>query len=280
MSLSTKYKSIKTAYLEDDTFAKVQDENNKTEFKSQLQIFQDHNGFRRGEVHTFVGTKGSGKSTWSKTLLSELAWQEKGVLLYISEENVNKYVLALNRMFRLNNKTTLNAKKYLENIVVLSEMEASITEGDTFFNHVEELIDVCELDVFVFDNFTTAFLSELNINEQSKMLRRFKEIADKYNIPVILFFHTSKNVDPKKLDGDSVRGSATAINIGSYNYVIYQHKDTSHIRNFIHTEKARYHNKANKKVYEVMYNYDLGIFAKCKQISMQDYREIVRDKKW
>lgn len=278
--MKSKLETVRTAYLPDNRFAAIQDEMNNTYFKSGLDVFSDHNGFRRGEVHTFVGTKGSGKSTWAKTLLSEMAWSEKGVLLYISEEDTEKYVLALNRMFRLNKSTALETKRYLDNIIILSEMEASITEQETFFNHVEEVIKACEIDAFVFDNFTTAFLSELNINEQSRLLRKFKEIAIKYNIPVILFFHTSKNTDPRKLDGDSIRGSATAINIGSYNYVIYQHKDTSAIRNFIHTEKARYHNKANKKVYEVMYNYDLGIFTKCSKITMQDYKEIVKEHRW
>jgi adenylate kinase family enzyme len=272
--------AVKTAYLEDDEFAKVQDDNNRTDFKSGLQIFSDHNGFRNGEVHTFIGTKGCGKSTWAKTLLSEIVWNDKSALLYISEESRDKYVLNLNRMFRLNSKTSLRAKEYLDNIITVSEMEISISEGEHFFGLMEKLIDDCELDIFIFDNFTTTFLSELHISEQSKILRRFKEIAIKKNIPVVIFFHTSKNVDPRKLDGDSVKGSGTAINIGSYNYVLYQHKDTSTIRNFIHTEKARYHNKANKKVYEVMYNYDLGTFTGCKQITMQDYREIVAEKKW
>ena len=270
---------LTTAFLSDDDFKLVNSEMDETYFKSGLDVFNDHNGFRKGEVHTFVGTKGSGKSTWAKSILAELAWQEKSVLLYISEENTKKYVLALNNIFRLNRSTSSDVAKYLENIIVLSEMDASITNFDTFFNYVEEIIKHAKVEVFLFDNFTTAFLSELHINEQSRLLRRFKEIADRYNVCVILFFHTSKNVDPKNLDGDSVKGSGTAINIGSYNYVIYQHKDTSVIRNFIHTEKARYHSMANKKVYEVMYNYKTGIFTKCSKITMQDYKKIVTEKK-
>ena len=272
---------VRTAYLSDERYAEVQDEQNETYFKSGLKIFQDHNGFRKGEVHTFVGTKGCGKSTWAKTLIAEIAWQEKGTLLYISEENVDKYVCALNKMFRTNKSTNANAQRYLDTIVTLSEMDISISDGESFFAMIEKVIDACKLEILIFDNFTTAFLSELHISEQSRILRRFKEVADKKNIPIVIFFHTSKNVDPRKLDGDGVKGSGTAINIGSYNYVIYQHKDTSSIRNFIHTEKARYHNKANKKVYEVMYNYDQGTFTSCKQISMQDYKEIVTEKtKW
>lgn len=270
--------SLKTAYLEDDEFKKVQDDFNKQDFKSGLKVFIDHKGFRRGEVHTLVGTKGSGKSTWSKTILSELAASERGVLLYISEENREKYVMDINRCFRLNSKTSLSAKRYLDNIIVKSELDLTPDNPDVFFNTMEQIIRMGELDCFVFDNFTTAYLSELPIQQQSKLLRKFKELANNCNIPVILFFHTTKKTNTRDLDGDSVRGSATAINIGSYNYVIYQHKTANGIRNFIYTEKARYHNKANKQLYEAMYNVDVGMFTSCRGILMEEYKNIISER--
>lgn len=270
--------SLETAYLDDETFKNVQDNFNLIDFKSGLQVFIDHRGFRRGEVHTLVGTKGSGKSTWSKTILSELAASERGVLLYISEENREKYVLDLNRCFRLNNNTSINAKRYLDNIIVKSELDFTPDEPEIFFETIEKIIELGNIECFVFDNFTTAYLSELPIQQQSKLLRRFKELANKCNIPVVLFFHTSKKTNTKDLDGDSVRGSATAINVGSYNYVIYQHKTAMGIRNFIYTEKARYHNKANKQLYEAMYNVNVGMFTSCRPLTMEEYKDIISEK--
>lgn len=272
------FKSIKTAYLTDDEFKEASDSMYKCKFKSGLTVFSDHNGFIDGELHTFIGTKGSGKSTWSKTILCEIAWLEKGAMLYISEERKGKYLQAINRVFRLSKASPEQTKKYLDNIIVVSEMDENINSEEKFFNYIEEIIATCELDILVIDNFTTSFMSELPINQQSAILRKIKSLADQLNIPVLMFFHTAKLSDPKRLDGDNVRGSATAINIGSYNYLITQHKSNSKLRNFVYTEKARYHSMANKNMYEIFYNQDLGIFTKSEKIDLSDYSDIVSGK--
>lgn len=272
------FETIKTAYLSDDEFREASDSMYSCNFKSGLTVFSDHNGFIDGELHTFIGTKGSGKSTWSKTILCELAWLGKGVLLYISEERKNKYLQAVNRVFRLSKSKPEEIKNYLENIIVVSEIDEKIKTEDQFFSLVDKLVENCELDILLIDNFTTSFMSELPINQQSSILRKIKAMADELNIPIVMFFHTAKLSDPKRLDGDNVRGSATAINIGSYNYLISQYKNNTSLRNFVYTEKARYHSKANKNMYEVFYNQDLGIFTKSEKIDLLDYQEIVSGK--
>ena len=154
--------------------------------------------------------------------------------------------------------------------------DLSMCNEDDFFDKLEATIVECEINILIFDNFTTSFLSELFISNQSNALRRFKQVAIKYNIPVIMFFHTSKNYNAKALNGDSVRGSATAVNIGSYNYVMHQNVINNKIKNFIYTEKARYHNKANKSVYEIVYDQDKGLFTRCFDFDMSSLKEIIK----
>lgn len=267
--------TIGTAYLTGEEFKAASDSLYKKNFHSSLNLFSDHNGFIDGELHTFIGTKGSGKSTWSKTILSELVYGGKGVLLYISEERKNKYVQSINKTFRMMNKSEVEVKKYLEDIIVVSEMDEKITNEIDFFKVVTELITSLELDILILDNFTTSFMSELPIQKQSKILRDIKALADSLDIPILLFFHTAKLSDPKRLDGDNVRGSATAINIGSYNYLITQHMDGTTLRNFVLTEKARYHSKANKNMYEVTYDHRVGLFVKCENYYLADYMQMV-----
>ena len=269
------YSSIGSAYLSKEEFQKASDSLYKKNFHSDLKIFSDHNGFIEGELHTFIGTKGSGKSTWSKTILSELVYSGKAPLLYISEERKNKYVQAINKTVRLMNKSEEEVKNYLENIIVISEMDEKVTSVDQFCKMVTELVTSLELDIFIFDNFTTSFMSELGIQTQSAVLRKIKELADTLRIPMLMFFHTAKLSDPKRLDGDNVRGSATAINIGSYNYLITQFVDGSELRNFVLTEKARYHSKANKSMYEVFYDHRVGLFTKCEDYYVADYNQLI-----
>jgi len=273
-----KLESVSSGYQNPEQRKKSTNSLSEYEFKSDLKVFADHNGFRRGELHTIIGTKGSGKSTWSKTILSELAYQEKGVLLYVSEERKNKYLSSLNNFFAFSKFSEASIKNYLENIVVLGELDSKISKEEELFSEMRMLIVEAKLDILIFDNFTTSFLSELPINDQSRILRRFKFLADDLNIPVVLFFHTGKLKNTSGLDGDNVRGSATAINIGSYNYVIAQHKDGVQLRNFIFTEKARYHNKANKNMYEITYSPSAGIFTKCVDFYIESFQCLVSGK--
>jgi len=267
-----------TAYQTDDEFLASTKSLNDVTFKSNLKVFMDHDGFRGGEIHTFVGAKGSGKSTWCKTILTELINQDKNVFLYVSEEEISKYTNPINRYFRLKTKTAGEVEMYLNRIFNVSEMDDfDMCNEETFFKNLEEMIVECQIDILIFDNFTTSFLSELFISNQSNALRRFKQVAIRYNIPIVMFFHTSKNYNQKTLNGDNVRGSGTAINIGSYNYVMHQNVINNKIKNFIYTEKARYHNKANKSVYEIVYDSDSGLFSRCFDFDMASLKEIMKN---
>lgn len=269
--------NFETAYQDDDEFLESTKALTDVDFKSNLKVFMDHDGFRCGEIHTFIGTKGSGKSTWCKTIIAEMVAQGKNVFLYISEEEISKYTNPLNRFFRLHTKSADQVGKLLNKVITVSEMDdSSICEEKEFFSRLEATILECNINVLIFDNFTTSFLSELYISNQSNSLRRFKQIAMKYNIPVIIFFHTSKNYNSRLLNGDNVRGSATAVNIGSYNYVMHQNVIDNKIKNFVYTEKARYHNKANKSVYEVLYDQSAGVFTRCFDFNLSALKEIIK----
>ncbi len=273
------FDNVESAYLTSDEMIKEKKDLEQSEFRSGLRVFRDHNGFRKGELHTFIGTKGSGKSTWSKTINSEIVYNNKSVLLYISEENRAKYVYSINASMRLMKKSEEQIKDYLENIIVVSELDEKMTTPQEFFDHVRYLIKTLELDIFILDNFTTSFLSELPINIQSKVLRDLKKLADELDIPILVFFHTGKLKKGSELDGDNVRGSGTGVNIGSYNYLIVQIGSGDGLRNFVFTEKARYHSKANKQMYEMKYDHRVGMFVGCEKFSMEAFQELKNPKK-
>ena len=268
--------SLKSGLMSDDAMTKIDNELKNSGFHSEFYVFKDHCGFIKGEVHTFIGAKGAGKSTYAKTILSELLYSEKEVFLYISEETTEKYLHVLNRAMRIAVPDKEKREEMLERLVVFSEFESDIKNPKELFNYLKEIMEFGEIDIFIFDNFTTSFLSEIQINLQSEALRGFKKMAVAMNIPVLMFFHTGKNTDSTKLNGDNVRGSATAINIGSYNYLITQIKTEGNIvRNFIYTEKARYHPAANKHIYEMIWHFRSGLFIDCKHYTMDDYKALL-----
>jgi len=277
--MQDKINSLSSGYLEKNERDDVQKQLYGTNFKTSLKVFQDHNGFINGELHTFIGTKGSGKSTWSKTIISDLVYDDKKLFLYISEERKNKYLKSLNDNFFLILKDEEKVQKALSNIVCISELEVDFKSANECLQFLKNICREGEIDILIFDNFTTSFMSEQSVKMQSETLRKFNFLADSLNIPVILFFHTSKLFDSKRLDGDNVRGSATAVNIGSYNYIIAQHKDGSNLRNFIFTEKARYHSTANKRMYELTFDPRVNVFTKCEDYYLEDYHSLIGGKK-
>lgn len=271
--------TLSSGYLSEDKRDSTKKTLYSEKFKSNLKVFSDHDGFIDGELHTIIGTKGSGKSTWSKTILSELIYNNKSVFLYISEERKNKYLLNLNENMLRIHRDEEKLAIATDCLTVFSEVDQQTPTVEQVFELIKIGVERSESEIILFDNFTTSFMSELPINQQSKILRAFKSLADKLNIPIIMLFHTGKLTQKNNLDGDNVRGSGTAINIGSYNYIIAQHQDGSVLRNFIYTEKARYHSRANKKMYEMTYNHKVGLFTDCKEYYKADFEALVSGKK-
>ena len=267
--------TLTSGYLDKENRQRVKKTLYAEKFKSNLKVFSDHDGFIDGELHTLIGKKGAGKSTWCKTILAELLYNSQDVFLYISEERKDKYLLNLNEnMMRIYNDEE-KVSSIADSLTVFSEVDQEQPTIEQVFELIKHGVEMSNSKIAIVDNFTTSFMSELPIAQQSKILRAFKSLADMLNIPIFMFFHTSKLSDVKSLDGDNVRGSGTAINIGSYNYVISQHKDGVDLRNFIYTEKARYHSNANKRFYEMTYNPKVGLFTGCKDYYIEDFHALV-----
>jgi len=250
---------IKTGYLTKTELAQAKSDHEKTHFKSSLNCFRDHNGFRPGEIHAFVAPKGGGKSTLSRTILADLLYSEKRTLLYLSEEQRSAYMRELNTNFRqIYGNDEARIEEILSRLVVVSELDSKIETAEAWLKNIKFIIEEECIDLFVFDNFTTSFLGELFVSQQSKILRDLKKLVTKQEIPVLIFLHTSKGKGAGLFSGDDVRGSATAVNLGSYNYILFYFR---HIQEaYLWIEKARYHRKANGQIYKLDFDSRAGIF--------------------
>ena len=252
---------IRSGYLQETEYQESQKDFQTQKFRSALCCFNDHKGFRCGELHTFIAPKGGGKSTLSRTIISELIYGGQKILLYLSEEKAEKYLLELNEKLRVMYKNDQDKiERVLDKLTVVSELsiENEIDCTD-WLKRIEYIIEEKEIDLFVFDNFTTSFLGELFVNKQSQLLRDLKKMAEAQDIPVLVFFHTAKGSSNKLFNGDDVRGSATAVNIGSYNYVLFYFRNINEC--FLMNEKARYHRYANGKIYRLKFSGKAGIFV-------------------
>lgn len=253
---------------------------NKTEFKSNLRCFSDHKGLRRGEIHTVIGPKGGGKSTFIKTMIIEMLMNNKNVFCFLSEEKTEIYKMPIYRAFMNATKCEDRTNSYLHRLVLQTQykLERSQRSLDNFLSQLEIYIRELNLDGIVFDNFTTSFLGDLSPQEQSRAIAKMKELAIKYNLPVVLVIHTAKgtNISKDLIDGENVRGSATSVNMGSYNYIISAFFRIKPVRVFITIDKARYHKESNKAVYELYYDSELEIFTRDQKSNYDQIMEIIQ----
>jgi archaellum biogenesis ATPase FlaH len=243
-------------------------------------VFKCTNGIRPNEFSVIVGPSGNGKSTLCKTISVECAIGGKTCYHILSEERSDVYMSTISSVF----EKMCDGKspdKYLERLFFESMLDWDEKERNVehFFTNLEDVInDLCP-DMVIFDNFTTSFMGELNINVQASMIARLRKMAAAYEIAIVGVFHTAKGTDIYKriLDGESVRGNASTTNAGAYNYVLSTYFRTKPARAIIHIDKARYHSEANKTYYEMLYDKELGIFVKDKKIEYNDIKKILDD---
>lgn len=258
---------LRSGFLEQEEFSETLKEHDDVKFKSSLRCFKDHNGFRPGELHTIVAPKGGGKSTLSRTIVSELIYGPHRVLLYLSEEESQKYLLEINANLRKIFGTDHDRiREVLDKLKVVSELEIKPKSANEWLSMINFVVEEECIDIMIIDNFTTSFLGELFVSKQSQVFRQLKKLACKQEIPILGFFHTAKGAAKGVYDGDNVRGSATAINMGSYNYILLFFRQINEC--YLWVEKSRYHRKANGQVYQLHFDGRAGIFVDCELSNM------------
>ena len=256
---------INTGEMTEEHFNSVQDQMNKQFFKSRLRFLNSHQGLRPGELHTLIAPKGGGKSSFVRTILSELLMSEVRTYTFLSEEDRDFYVSPLFSCFNEIIKDEAKTNFYLSNLIIDSQLDfkASELNLEYFLNRIEKMMSICDCKVFILDNLTTSFLAS-QFNAAEKFASELKRLAVKYKVAVLVVLHTQKGTDVYRdvIDAEHVRGNATIVNLGSYNYVLTAFFRCTPTRVFVNIDKARYHSEANKTVWELSYDKSVGLFTK------------------
>lgn len=253
------------------------------EFTSRFRFLNDHRGLRQAELSLIIGPKGGGKSSLVRTMITELLVQQRRVYVFLSEEKTQRYKAPIYHAIRQGVGGKLNPSIILENLFLESQIDFDQNQAnyDNFMNALEMKISELMVDVVIFDNFTTSFICSMPFKYQAMAVTQFKRIAAKRNIVFLMVTHTGKGTDiyDKIIDGENVRGDATQVNIGSYNYIITTFFRLDTPRVFLSIDKARYHGKANKQVYELFYDPEVGLFTKDMKSSPEQIQAVINSVK-
>jgi len=272
---------IRNGFMLDEDITRMDKTANAVDYPSRFNFLSDHNGLRRGEIHCLIAPKGGGKSSLVRGVMLEQLCAGKSVLCYLSEESCDRYMFEMNTIFK--HKTDEERYAVLSNLTVFSELEMktknALEEFKSIFNN---FVEIKKPDLFIFDNLTTSAMCE-NLKDENDCFEFFKQNKSILNIPLLLVMHTKKGARPRDgfLDGEDVRGSAKKVNVGSYNYVLQTFFELENPRSFLSIDKARYHRKANKNVYELTFSQDGNIYKSDKKSSYDEVIEtikMIRDK--
>jgi energy-coupling factor transporter ATP-binding protein EcfA2 len=265
---------MKETRFTDEEFARVYSDMNKVEYSSSLKCFQMTKGLRKAELTTIIAPYGSGKSTFVKSILCDLMKGHKRTLAFLSEEREDYYSSKIWQYFKIvMGGDTDKANEYTKNLITESAVDSKnkIRTVEDFILMLKESIMTFGVEAIVFDNVSTSFIFNLPIYKQSEAFSELKQFAVDFDVPMICVFHTTKGFDiyEKILTGEDVKGHSSSTNIGSYNYTLMTFFRLKKPRAFVVIDKARYHGKANKKVFELNYDEDFEIFTSDSETTME-----------
>lgn len=269
--------------MEATDFQSIDQKKSETIFESRLGFLKSTNGPRPGELHTIIAPAGNGKSTLIRTIVAECILNRIRVFSLLSEEPTDLYKHGIAKTFYKITKTKESADEFLGHSFYdsLLSWPTEMFTADKFFDYVRMRIENYSPKVFIFDNYTTSFLSSLSPEKQEHVIMRFKKLCDQTNVAMVIVSHTGKGASStgKVLSGEDVRGNSSLTNIGSYNYVLQTIFDGPKTKSFVIIDKARYHSQAQKTAWELKFDHESEIFIGDEETDRKNIQAFINSQK-
>lgn len=206
-------------------------------FPSKFNFLNEHKGLRPGEMHMIMSTSGAGKSSLVRSIMIDLAKNNK-ILLWLSEESEKSFYdyVAINGI----------PNGHVKNIHLHSEVD-DVSLDDTgrhgVIKRLQEKINEVRPAVVIFDNITTSQAYEdLKISEQVATVTTLKRMSNRTGLPFLLIAHTKGEINMFNqglISGNDIRGTKGVINKLEYLYVFQKLSIANSYFNFIRIEKHR-----------------------------------------
>lgn len=228
----------------------------KQDYFTGFNFLRHHFGLRKGSIHLFLGDSGKGKSTLIRSIALENAIKHSSLIL-LSEETSDSYKFKLSESAVAMNHLKGFSVECLNRISIASELSLDFDakrDFKKFFDMISSMIKRQGANLFIYDNFSTGLFSE-DFELQKMAMKAFKEIANKFQIPIIIVCHPTKGASLQNLylTHDHVRGNNSLASMPEYFYTLNVCEQNGEIRTFLYTDKARDYDKARGLWFELLY---------------------------
>lgn len=252
--------------LENDILLKDQE---TTFFKTDFNFLKEHNGWRPGAFHLLISPTGQGKSTFTRSIIWDLAINNSGTVIgvYLSEESEDDFKTEFAKLGMTRDLTTCTIR-------VISEKD----EGNIDWLRLSEWVS--NLDFLLFDNLTTS----RNYNNKPNAVQfdfalKLSKLASDFKIPVVGIAHTDGDAKTKNnlIEENHIRGDKSISSLSQFMYALQRFyvKDSEGKERFfsvLRLLKFRGFSPDNL-VFQMVYNKKTASFQQDKVIPWNDFKQ-------
>jgi len=217
---------FKSAYCTKEELARIESENKKVSWSTNLLHLNSHNGIRKGKIHILMGPTHSSKSTLVYKVAVDNAKAGAKIIFWASEDSTNDVRIGLNKI--------TNSPEVLNRILVISELDLSeylknIRKDMIANTLLAYLLDAAKrynVDQVYIDNLTTSSMyADLLPADQSKIASTINRESSAKNISFYIVMHTRKGVtnnNPRPISVTDIAGSEVLPRLSQFLYIIQQ----------------------------------------------------------
>lgn len=270
-----------TGSMPKTTIDRLSKESQEFQFSSGYKFLQEHRGFRRGKVHTVLGTPGGGKSTLVKSIIIDFLQQNQNekLLVYLSEETRKEFAIEMHR--------TLGniANDYLDRCVVIEECGLPahvIKNADGLIEYLKKTMALSDFSGVLFDNLTTSrFYQGKRPGEQGDIAMSIKHLTQDNNVFMLLICHTRSEVhdnSERLIHENDIRGSKTLVNLTEFLYILQRMVVNETIYPFLFIKKNRSQNEVNHRQYSLVFDHEKSFYGEDRHVDFSDVKQIWQDR--
>lgn len=268
---------LEDVFLCEEELKIYDDELSKRHYSTKFNFLKIHNGIRKGNMHTFLGTSGGGKSTLVRTLILDILQNMKDkndvVVLWLSEERAKDYV---REMYKAG-----VPYKIIQQVKIYSEQDNLGDGQQNILKKMEWLINEVRPLAFIYDNITTSIeYATVDTKKQDKFYVALKRMSNNTSVPFIVMAHTNAGINENYealIDQNDIRGSKMPAMLSEFFYIMQSFYVGETRYNTIKLTKFR-GNPVEHRLFGLNYLHDTRLFMSDSKMDFVKFSEIFKQR--